>query len=174
MVKNLLTMHGTWVRFLGQEDPLEKGIATHSSILAWRIPFTEEPGGLSFMGHDWAANTSRYIEEFSAILRIEDSRVWVHWNRSFDIHLSYLGPVSCGFSSWVSPDTSLGWLQQLTGLGLGLGREQPPISILSSLGAHCLGGYSEVKWNWLSRAWLVVTPWTIQSMKFSRPEYWSA
>ena len=52
MVKNLLTMHGIWVLFLGQEDPLEKGIATHSSILAWRIPFTEEPGGISFMGHD--------------------------------------------------------------------------------------------------------------------------
>ena len=52
MVKNLLTMHGTWVRFLGQEDPLEKGIATHSNILAWRIPFTEELSRLSFIGHD--------------------------------------------------------------------------------------------------------------------------
>ena len=42
MVKNLPTMWETWVRFLGQEDPLEKGMATHSSILAWRIPRTEE------------------------------------------------------------------------------------------------------------------------------------
>ena len=40
----------TWVRYLGQEDPLEKGMATHSSILAWRIPWTEEPGGLQSMG----------------------------------------------------------------------------------------------------------------------------
>ena len=39
-----------WVRFLGQEDPLEEGMATHSSLLAWRIPWTEEPGGLQFMG----------------------------------------------------------------------------------------------------------------------------
>ena len=39
-----------WVQFLGQEDPLEEGRATHSSILAWRIPWTEEPGGLQFMG----------------------------------------------------------------------------------------------------------------------------
>ena len=39
-------MRGTPVRFLGQEDPLEKDMATHSSILAWRIPWTEEPGGL--------------------------------------------------------------------------------------------------------------------------------
>ena len=40
----------TWVQSLGQEDPLEEGMATHSSTLAWRIPWTEEPGGLQFMG----------------------------------------------------------------------------------------------------------------------------
>ena len=40
----------TQVRSLGREDPLEQGMATHSSILAWRIPWTEEPGGLQFMG----------------------------------------------------------------------------------------------------------------------------
>ena len=48
-VKNLSVMQETWVQFLGQEDPLEKGIATHSSILAWKIPWTEEPGGLQSM-----------------------------------------------------------------------------------------------------------------------------
>ena len=46
MVKNLLAMQETWVQSLGREDPLEKGVAIHSSILAWRIPWTEEPGGL--------------------------------------------------------------------------------------------------------------------------------
>ena len=50
MVKNLPAVHETWVRSLGQEDPLEKGMTTHSSILAWRIPGTEEPGGLQSMG----------------------------------------------------------------------------------------------------------------------------
>ena len=50
MVKNLPTMWQTQVRSLGQEDPLEKGTATHSSILAWRIPRTEGPGGLQSMG----------------------------------------------------------------------------------------------------------------------------
>ena len=40
----------TWVQFLGQEDPLEEKIAAHSSILAWKIPWTEEPSGLQFMG----------------------------------------------------------------------------------------------------------------------------
>ena len=51
MVKNLPSVPETWVWSLGQEDPLEKGMATHSSILAWRIPWTEEPGGLQSMGN---------------------------------------------------------------------------------------------------------------------------
>ena len=50
MVRNLPAMQETWVQSLGQEDPLEKGMATHSSILAWRIPWTEEPGMLQSMG----------------------------------------------------------------------------------------------------------------------------
>ena len=44
-------MWKTWIRSLGQEDALEKGMATHSSILAWRIPGTEEPDGLQSLGH---------------------------------------------------------------------------------------------------------------------------
>ena len=57
MVKNLPAKQETWVRSLGQKDPLEKGVATHSSILAWRIPWTEELGGpqstgLKRVGHD--------------------------------------------------------------------------------------------------------------------------
>ena len=49
-VKNLPAMQETRVRSLGGEDPLEKGLATHSNILAWRIPWTEEPGGPQSMG----------------------------------------------------------------------------------------------------------------------------
>ena len=57
MVKNPPAMRETWVQSLGWGDPLEKGMATHSSILAWRIPWTGEPGGLQSMwsqrdGHD--------------------------------------------------------------------------------------------------------------------------
>ena len=60
MGTNLLAMQEIpeiWVQFLGQEDPLEEGMATHSSVLAWRIPWTEEPGrlqsiGLQRVGHD--------------------------------------------------------------------------------------------------------------------------
>ena len=50
MVKNSPAMQETWVQSLGQEDPLEKGMATHSSILTWRIPWTEEPARLQSMG----------------------------------------------------------------------------------------------------------------------------
>ena len=51
-VKNPPTMWETRVRSLSQEDPLEKGMATHTSTLAWRIPWTEEPGGLQPMGSE--------------------------------------------------------------------------------------------------------------------------
>ena len=51
MVKNVAAMQETRVQALGQEDPLEEGMATHSGILAWRVPWTEEPGGLQPWGH---------------------------------------------------------------------------------------------------------------------------
>ena len=50
MVNNLPVMQEAWVRFLGQKDPLEKEMTIHSSILAWRIPWTKKPGGLQSMG----------------------------------------------------------------------------------------------------------------------------
>ena len=50
MVKNLLAMQETWVRSLGQEDSLDKRVGTHANILAWRISWTEEPGGLQSIG----------------------------------------------------------------------------------------------------------------------------
>ena len=66
IIKNLPAVQETWVRFLGQEDPLDKGMAIHSSILSWRIPWTEEPGGLQFVGsqrvgHDWVTNTATQL-----------------------------------------------------------------------------------------------------------------
>ena len=67
MVKNLPAVQETWVWSLGREDPLEKEMAVHSIILVWRIPGTEEPGGLKPMGsqrvgHDWATNTFTFNE----------------------------------------------------------------------------------------------------------------
>ena len=57
-LKHLPTMRQTWVPSLGWEDPLEKEMATHSSILAWKIPWTEEPGGLQRVEHNRATSLS--------------------------------------------------------------------------------------------------------------------
>ena len=67
-VKNWPTMRETWVQFLCQDDPLETGMATHSIILAWKIPWTEEPGGLQSMelqrvGHNRATNTLLHFQD---------------------------------------------------------------------------------------------------------------
>ena len=59
MVKNPPAMEETWVQSLGREDPLEQEMATHSSILGWRIPWKEEPGGLHPQGHKELGTTDR-------------------------------------------------------------------------------------------------------------------
>ena len=61
IVENLPAKWETWVRFLGREDPLERGLATHFSILAWRIPWTEEPG------RPWGHKESDTIEQLGDI-----------------------------------------------------------------------------------------------------------
>ena len=70
-VKNWPAMQDTWFQPLGQEDPLERRMGSHSSILAWRIPWTEEPGGLQFIssqrvGHDWATFTHSWGTDLSS------------------------------------------------------------------------------------------------------------
>ena len=80
-------MQETQVRSLGQEDTLEKGIATHSSILAWRIPWAEEPGGvqstgLQRVGYDWVTNTHSHTYTYILF-----------------IHLSVDGHLGC-FHTW--------------------------------------------------------------------------
>ena len=62
MVKRLPAMWETWIRSPGQEDPLEKEMATHSSIHAWRIPWTEEPGGQQSM---WLQRVGQSLDEVS-------------------------------------------------------------------------------------------------------------
>ena len=61
-VKNLPVMQETWVLPLGWEDPPEKGMATHCSIFAWRIPWTEKPGGLQFMGLQWVGHEWTHMD----------------------------------------------------------------------------------------------------------------
>ena len=64
VVKNLPAVQETWVPSLGREDPLEKGMTTHSSVLAWRIPWTEEPGRLSPLGHRQSDTTEQLTLHF--------------------------------------------------------------------------------------------------------------
>ena len=72
-VKNLPATWVTWVRFLGWEDPLEKGVATHSSILAWRIPWTEEPGELQSMGLQRVFGSNGYFNNSNSF------NSWSQW-----------------------------------------------------------------------------------------------
>ena len=77
MVKKLSATQETWVGSMGQEDLLEEGTATQSSILAWRIPWTEKPGGLQSMGsqrvrHDWVIHT-HWLKELSIFLVTQGS-----------------------------------------------------------------------------------------------------
>ena len=71
-LKHLPAMWETWVRSLGREDPLEKAMATHSSILAWRIPWMEELGGLQSTGRKQSDTTERLHLHFN-----EDRRVYM-------------------------------------------------------------------------------------------------
>ena len=104
MVKSLPAMQETRIQPLSQEDSLEKGMATHSSSLAWSIPLTEEPGGLQSVGshrvrHDWATNTftlwstsctSGYIPQriesksqtamYFANIHVNSSLIHISWN----------------------------------------------------------------------------------------------
>ena len=66
-IKNVPAMQETWVHSLGWEDPLEKGMATHSSVLAWRIPWTEEPGGLQSTGSQSQTRLSNFLSFFSLL-----------------------------------------------------------------------------------------------------------
>ena len=82
-VKNPPAMQETWIWFLGQEDPLEEGMAIHSSILAWRIPWTEEPDWLQSIesqrvGHDWSdwACTRSMLGGQQRILNISKFSPW--------------------------------------------------------------------------------------------------
>ena len=67
MVKNLPTMQENWVQSLGWEDPLEKGMATHPGMLAWRIPWTEEPGMLQSRGGRESDTTERLTLSLSQL-----------------------------------------------------------------------------------------------------------
>ena len=90
MVKNQPVMQETWVQSLGQEDPLEEEMVTQSSILAWRIPWTEEPGGLQSTG-------SQRIRHDVAIKQQHYDQNPHFWKVNFGIQFRTLFP----FPSWM-------------------------------------------------------------------------
>ena len=100
-------MQETWVRFLGWEDSLEEGMATHSSTPAWRIPWTEEPGGpqsmgLQRVGHDRATKQQTLIdltqinESFGSLITFK-MVLFIYWLRSGS---SFLHGLFCSFTEW--------------------------------------------------------------------------
>ena len=78
MVKNPPALWETWVRSLGWEDPLEKEMATHSSILAWKISWTEESGGLQSMGSQRLGTTERLIFTLILVSGVHYDSVYVY------------------------------------------------------------------------------------------------
>ena len=100
-VKRLPTMQETQVWFLGQEDPLEKEMATYSSTLAWKIPWTEDPGRLQFMGsqrveHDWETSLSLSLL-FKSIFLVSFPR----WLSGKESSCQFMRHRRCGFDPWV-------------------------------------------------------------------------
>ena len=105
-IKNLSAMQETWVRSLGRENALEKGMATHSSILARRIPQTEEPGGLQSVGsqrvgRNWVANTFSFTFNTNSTLVWCAFLIWEAWRIvKTPFHLKY--PFSTVTKGWYS------------------------------------------------------------------------
>ena len=104
-VKNLPAMQETRVRSLGRKDPLEKGMTIHSSILAWRIPWTEDPGWLQSMGsqrvrHDWATNTHT-LWRFRLYVPYSDTAEFCMRGDALATVQSYLIAWKCAYHRWV-------------------------------------------------------------------------
>ena len=132
MVKNPPAIRETWVLPLSWEDPLEEGMTTHSSILVWRIPWTEEPGGLQSMGHKESDTTEQL-----------GTAQWVR-------------RASKSFHPCLSPSPSSGPPHLSSKLWDHL------ITVSLSLFFYLWSSlWSEVKWKSLSLVWLFTTPWTI-------------
>ena len=118
MVKNLLVRQETWVWSLGWEDPLEESMATHSSILAWIVPWTEVPGGL----HSWGrkeSDTTEWLNNFSLSLlkwNLSVCQTRSQWQWESHTNLSLPPPVPArGWSnnnSWCGADCT-SWLQRI-------------------------------------------------------------
>ena len=162
LVENLPAVQETWVWSLGWEDPLEKGKATHFSILAWRIPWTVYSMGSQRVRHSWATLIFTFIEEWRRGVSGESDWFWVAAAaaKSLQSRPTLWDPIDGSPPGFPVP----GILQART-------LEWVAISFSNA-------------WKWkvkvksLSRVWLSATSWTAAyqappSMGFARQEYWS-
>ena len=176
-------MWETWVQSLCQEDPLEKEMATHSSILAWRIPWTEEPGGLQStgwqtVGRDWATNTSLQTSCFFPLQFVMlPVTPQVPYNSHSPLSPGHLAAAAAAAKS----------LQSCPTLCDPIAGSPPSSPVPGILQARTLEWVAisfsnarkwKVKVKSLSRVRPSGTPWTSAfqappSMGFSRREYWS-
>ena len=148
-VKNLPTMQETHVQSLGQKDPLKKGMATHSSILVWRIPWTEEPDGLQSRGsqragHDRVTNTFTFTQ--TVCFKSDQS----HFRCS---------------AANMTGDYCIKQFSSTRLLNSRKTRSEPGKKIACVHGSGGGGGRSVVSWT--------VALQVLLSMEFSRREYWS-
>ena len=167
MVENLPAIWETWVGSLGREDPREKGMATHSSILPWRISLTEKSDGLQSMG---------------------SQRVGYYWGTTFSFTLIFVNKCLRTLEVCAAALTAKS-LQSCSTLCDPIDGSPPGSPVPGILQARTLEWVAisfpyAGKWKWrvkvksLSRSWLAATPWTAAhqappSMGFSRQEYWS-
>ena len=176
-IKNPPAMQETRVQSLGQKDPLEEGMATLSSILAWKIPWIEEPGGLHSMGsqrvgQDWATELNWYVKEACECVQLL-SRVQLFatpWTVARQVPLSMGFPRQEFWSGLPIPPP-----EDLPNPGIKLASL---VSLPLAAGFFTAGTTWEIKWKLPSFIQLFLTPWivarqAILSMEFSRQEYWS-
>ena len=97
-----LPMQETWVPFLGREDPLEKGMATQSSILAWRIPCTEEPGGLQSMGSQSQARPKRLSRHACPEIVVDFYSILIFYYNCSEIYCGFEIDPTSQPHDWVS------------------------------------------------------------------------
>ena len=191
MVKRLPTMPETWVQSLGWEDLLEKEMATHSSILAWKIPWTEEPGRLSpwgrRVGHDWVTSLSvkKPFESWGDFLNWKKIIKKIIQILIFNLHLSsflynfLILKIKCAATAAKSLQSCLTLCDPTDGSPPG----SPVPGILQSRTLEWVAISFSNAWKWkvkvklLSRVQLFTTPWTVAhqvppSMEFPRPEDW--
>ena len=188
MVKHLPTVPEMWVQTLGQADLLEKEMATHSSILAWKIQWTEEPGGLQStgsqgVGHDWANSLSLHSRERTDYMRawipavrdlgiISEAAHYVHVNDRWNIRPF---PFVTGF---VSPDLVpfffffFNQVYLFCNLGMKASWRYQVVLFLSCKALYGGGGGLVAK-----SCLTLATPWTVArqaplSVGFPRQEYW--